>query len=207
MYVAATGQTRTHGGLSQCMQGRGTKRMLVSGNSPSTSVITFIQASVRPMSDWSGGTVATLFSLLQATSHAPQPVQRSRSITMPQRVMIPQAGSSRTNVVNQALRPVSGSPPPSSSCSGLAGSPPRGGDLDPGPIPGAGRDDPRHGSVSQSQGVGRRRMQFHPGHPVLVGKNRRLLPQPGLQGDTTRGDAGDAIGNQAQREAGGRRGG
>src|SRR5574341_2515541 len=69
------------------MQGRGTNRMLVSGTSPSTSVITFIHASVRPKSDWSGGTVATLFSLLQATSQAPQPVQRSRSITMPQRVM------------------------------------------------------------------------------------------------------------------------
>ena len=82
---APTGHTLIHGGLSQCMHGRGMKTVAVSGNWPSTWLCTFIQAIARPMSACSGGTVATLFSLLQATSHAPQPVHALRSIDIPHR--------------------------------------------------------------------------------------------------------------------------
>src|SRR4030067_420547 len=63
--------------------------MVLLGNSPSTSVMIFIQLFARPMSACLGVTVAMLFSLLHATSHAAQPVQRSRSITMPHRLRPP----------------------------------------------------------------------------------------------------------------------
>jgi hypothetical protein len=50
--------------------------------------MTLIQLIPRPMSACSGLTVGTLFSLLHATSQAAQPVQRSRSITIPQRAIV-----------------------------------------------------------------------------------------------------------------------
>jgi hypothetical protein len=49
--------------------------------------MTLIQLVARPISAWSAETAAMLFSLLHATSHAAQPVQRSKSITIPQRAI------------------------------------------------------------------------------------------------------------------------
>src|SRR3989337_3841129 len=74
-YVAATGHTLTHGGLSQCMQGRGRNCMVVFGKSPLTSATTFIQLTARTRTACSADTVAMLFSLLHATSQAVHPVQ------------------------------------------------------------------------------------------------------------------------------------
>src|SRR3990172_2745640 len=85
--MACTGQTLTHGGFSHCMQGLGVKRARTRGNSPSTSGMTVIQSMRRPA--WASAelTTGTLFSALQATTQAWQPVHRSRSITIPQRAI------------------------------------------------------------------------------------------------------------------------
>ena len=71
------------GGLSQCMQGRGSNFIFTSGYSPSTSVMSCIHEMDRPISAWLSWDGGMLFSAWQATTHAWQAVQRSRSITMP----------------------------------------------------------------------------------------------------------------------------
>src|SRR3990170_6186862 len=73
LYRAPTGQTFTHGASSQCMHGRGMNQTLVPGNSPSSKRNTYIQKEAS----------VVLFSTLQASMHARQPVHLSRSTTIP----------------------------------------------------------------------------------------------------------------------------
>src|ERR1700675_4560292 len=82
-YVAYTGHTFVHGGSSHCRHGRGRNRVRSSASSTSTC----IQLTVRPRAASFAPTAGTLFSALQAITQAWQPVQRSRSITIPQSAM------------------------------------------------------------------------------------------------------------------------
>src|SRR3990170_4787332 len=79
-YVAYTGHTLVHGGSSHWKHGRGRNRV----RSADSSTSTCIQLIVRPRATSFAPTAGTLFSALQAMTQAWQPVQRSRSITMPQ---------------------------------------------------------------------------------------------------------------------------
>src|SRR5574341_642445 len=71
------------GGSSHMRHGRGRKRVRSSDSSRRTC----IQLMVRPRTASLAPTAGTLFSALQAMVHAWQPVQRSRSITIPQSAM------------------------------------------------------------------------------------------------------------------------
>src|SRR3990167_748092 len=82
-YVAYTGHTFVHGGSSHWKHGRGRNR----GRSSDSSTSTCIQLMVRPRAASFAPTAATLFSALHAMTQAWQPVQRSRSITIPQSAM------------------------------------------------------------------------------------------------------------------------
>src|SRR5678815_5366754 len=64
------------------MTGRNLRR--TSGNSPSQYRSTRIQCLARPRAACSAPTVEMLFSAWQAVTHAPHPVQRSRSTAIPQ---------------------------------------------------------------------------------------------------------------------------
>src|SRR3990172_9046835 len=87
LYVASTGHTGTHGGSSQCMQGRGNMWRRTSGYVPSTSEKNWFQKIARSLWTSSSPAIGTLFSIRHATMHASHAVHLSRSITMPQRVM------------------------------------------------------------------------------------------------------------------------
>src|SRR5581483_9491694 len=63
------------------------KRLTSPGSSSASSVSTCIQLMTRPRAASPTPTAGTLFSALQARTQAWQPVQRSRSITIPQRAM------------------------------------------------------------------------------------------------------------------------
>src|SRR6266545_7917820 len=81
MYVALVGQTSMQGGRSQCwhMTGIG-----VGSRCPAVSTASrLIQDMSRPCEAVSGVENGTLFSCLQATTHAWHPVHRSRSMTRP----------------------------------------------------------------------------------------------------------------------------
>src|SRR3990172_9037631 len=71
------------GGSSHCKHGRGRNRV----RSSDSSVRTCIQLMVRPRAASFAPTAGTLFSALHAMTQAWQPVQRSRSITIPQSAM------------------------------------------------------------------------------------------------------------------------
>src|SRR3970040_1422768 len=81
--VADTGHTLVQGGSSHCRHGRGRKRV----RSSDSSVRTCIQLMVRPRAASFAPTAATLFSALHAMTQAWQPVQRLRSITIPESAM------------------------------------------------------------------------------------------------------------------------
>src|SRR3972149_3682074 len=71
-----------------------------------------IQTMVRPNSDSLGGTMATLFSILQAAAHSPHPVHFCRSITIPHFINETPyrlIRSTRTTVDCHELLPLSGS--------------------------------------------------------------------------------------------------
>jgi hypothetical protein len=81
--TACCGHTLTHGvSCSQCMHriGINTSRRACP-SIPFETLRTSI--GVRPVREVACGSGGTLFSAAHATMHAPQPVQRSRSITMP----------------------------------------------------------------------------------------------------------------------------
>src|ERR1700693_2080902 len=86
-YVASPGQTVVQGGSSHCSHGRGTNRFTSPPCSSSSSVRTCIQLMTRPLTASFAPTAGTLFSALQAMTPAWQPVQRARSITIPQSAM------------------------------------------------------------------------------------------------------------------------
>src|SRR4030065_1682497 len=82
-----------------------------------------IQTMVRPNSDSLGGTMATLFSILQAVAHSPHPVHFCRSIPIPH--FIGETPyllifSTRTSVDCHELRPLKGSTRWSSIAIGFA---------------------------------------------------------------------------------------
>src|SRR4030065_2943453 len=82
-----------------------------------------IQTMVRPNSDSLGGTMATLFSILQAAAHSPHPVHFCRSITIPHFINETPyrfIRSTRTTVDCHELPPLSGATRWSSTAIGFA---------------------------------------------------------------------------------------
>src|SRR5512145_843372 len=80
-------------------------RLTSPGCSSSPSARTCIQLMIRPPRASVAPTAATLFSALQAMTQAWQPVQRSRSITMPQRVIASGPGDLHAGGVEEPEAP------------------------------------------------------------------------------------------------------
>src|SRR3990170_2231953 len=99
LYVASTGHTGTHGGSSQCMQGRGNMWSRTFGYVPLSSEKNWFQKIARSLRTSTSPPIGTLFSIRHATMHAWHAVHLSRSITMPQRAMsrAPRGGDAHTS--------------------------------------------------------------------------------------------------------------
>src|SRR5512139_825314 len=81
--VAFAGQTVTQGGCSHCMHGMGMTSVRTWGYFPLVTAIILCQKISLLECCSSGDPWGTLFSSLQATTHAWHPTHLSRSITMP----------------------------------------------------------------------------------------------------------------------------
>ncbi len=83
--MALTGQTYSQGAASQCTQASGWETDCGSSGLPSKYRSTRSQCISRLRATCSFPTVGMLFSAWQAMVQAPQPMQRERSMAMPQR--------------------------------------------------------------------------------------------------------------------------
>ena len=178
--------------------------------SSSSSVSTCIQLMIRPRAASFAPTAGTLFSALQAMTQAWQPVQRSRSITIPQSAML-RPCMIRTRVVLRRPKPLNGSGSLAMRSLGLGPSPPKSGmwttsgrvpavELGLEPDPALGRLDPDPVPVLHPQPRRRLRVDLHPPLPGRPDVDRRLLQEPGLVPPASHGPAHQAVGVETERE-------
>src|SRR3990170_4348854 len=204
-YVAYTGHTLVHGGSSHWRHGRGRNRVRSSDSSTSTC----IQLMIRPRTASFAPTAGTLFSALQAMTQAWQPVQRSRSITIPQSAMAsgleePDAGGVEETEAPEGIGFVGDEVVGFGAFAAEEGNV---NDLGEGagielglePDSSLGRFHPDPVPALHSHLPRRLGMDLHPPFPGCSDVNRRLLQEPGLVPPTPQGPAHQAIGVEAER--------